>query len=211
MIRIAVLPLILFLWVPAALAQCGPGCPACSGGATETMLAPYTLKGGILVIPAGNKEKAVLNVAGSVLPWLELGAAYAWETEETVWNVKVQALKEQKGSWRPALVFGTGSVETGGSDQSVFAQLFKKINLHEDIAMALSGGYASDVPEFEERLGLVNVTLEFNEKIAPFYSYDGRASHVGLTWHAREWLQVTGYALEMEEAAFSVGVKKNLR
>lgn len=175
------------------------------------MLAPYTLKGGLLFIPDGDDEKAIFNLASSILPWLELGAAYAWEAEEMIWNAKVQVIPESGAPWRPALVLGTGSVRAGGSDQSAYAQLFKKARLHDRLQLALSGGLATDVPDLEDRYQLFNAILELDGKFAPFYSYDGNSSHVGAIWYARDWLQITGYALEMAEPAISMGLVKRLR
>ncbi|MFH1845096.1 MAG: hypothetical protein ABIF77_18055 [bacterium] len=193
-----------------AAAQCGPGCPACSGGASETILDPYMVKGSVLVLPDGEEETAVFNLAGTVLPRLELGVGYARESEQTIWIAKLEAVAERKDSWRPAVILGTGSVETGGSDQSGFLLLFKEVPLDNDFTLGLSGGYAADVPDFAESFGLASLSVIFREKVAPFYNYDGRSSHAGLTWYAAEWLQLTGFALEMETLALSVGIKKTI-
>jgi len=202
--------ILLLVGSSSAWAQCGPGCPACSGGAAETILDPYMVKGSALVIPDGEEETAVFNLAATVLPWLELGVGYARETEETIWIAKLEAVAELKDSWRPAVVLGTGSVETGGSDQSGFLLLFKQVKLDTDFTLGLSGGYAADFPDFEESFGLGSISVNYREMFAPFYSYDGRSSHAGLTWYATDWLQLSGYALEMEALALSVGIKRIL-
>ncbi len=200
----------LALSVSQSLAQCGPGCPACSGGANESMLDPNTIKGSVMFIPGGEEETAILNFFGTVMPWLELGFGYSVDEKKVIWNVKARVVDEQVGTWRPSLVVGTGSVEIGGSDQSGYVQLFKNIDLVPDVVWGLSGGFASDLPDLEEGFWLANVSLTFSETLAPFYSYDGKASHAGLTWYATDWLQLSGTYLEMEDVSITIGVKRTL-
>ncbi len=196
--------------VPFAQAQCGPGCPACSGGANESMLDPSTIKGSIMYIPEGEEETAILNISGTVTSWLELGLGYAMDEEKVIWNAKARIVNEQPGAWRPSLVLGTGSVEIGGSDQSGYLQLFKNIDLTPELVWGVSGGYATDLPDLKEGFWLSTVSLTYQETLAPFYSYDGSSSHVGMTWFANNWLQLSGTYLEMEDLAISVGIKHSL-
>ncbi len=200
----------LALSVSESLAQCGPGCPACSGGINESILDPNTIKGAVMYIPDGEEETAILNFSGTVAPWLELGLGYSLDKEKVIWNAKARLVDEQVGAWGPALVVGTGSVEAGGSDQSGYIQLFKNIDLVPDVVWGLSGGYASDLPDLEVGFWLANVSLTFRDTFTPYYSYDGSASHAGLTWHANDWLQLSGTYLEMEDLAISIGFKQTL-
>jgi len=64
--------------------------------------------------------------------------------------------------WRPALLVATGSVQTGGSDQSGYIQLAKTLELAEGrLGISLAGGYATDLPDLEEDwvLGTFSMTL----------------------------------------------------
>lgn len=45
------------------------------------------------------------------------------------------------------------------------------------------------------------------DRVSPFYTYDGINSHIGLSLFVTEWLTLTGYVLEMEEAALSLSVQ----
>lgn len=194
----------------AALAQCGPGCPACSGGVTDSILDPNTIRGSVMYIPDGEEETVILNFSGTVTQWLELGLGYSVDKEKVIWNAKAQLVKEQAGAWRPSLVLGTGSVEIGGSDQSGYLQLFKNIDTGPDIVWGLSGGFATDLPDLTEGFWLTTASLTYRETLTPFYSYDGSASHIGLTWYAKDWLQVSGTYLEMEDPAITVGITRAL-
>ncbi len=189
------------------MAQCGPGCPACTGGVTDSILDPNTILGSVMNIPDGEEETTILNFSGTVTPWLELGLGYAVDGERVIWNARARLFDEQAESWKPSLVLGTGSVEAGGSDQSGYIQLFKNIDIMPDLVWGLSGGLASDLPDLNDTFWLANISLNYRETIAPFYSYDGSASHVGMTWYARDWLQVSGTYLEMENVAITVGFK----
>lgn len=189
--------------------QCGPGCPVCSGGVAGNLLAPKAIMGSVLSVPNGEDKTTVFSVFGGVLPWLNAGLGYSTHEEEIIWSVRVLALAEGDAPWRPAVVLGTGSVQTGGSDQSAYIQFVKSLELREGLALTLSGGYATDVPDFREDYGLANVSLTLLERIAPFYTYDGRTSHAGVTVYPTEWLQITGYALELKEPALAMGFRWN--
>ena len=209
-VAIVVWSILSVLSTSDAVAQCGPGCPACSGGTNESMLDPYAIKGTFMVIPDGEEETAIFNVSSTVMPWLELGIGYAMDAERAIWNVKVQVLKEQAGPLQPGVVVGTGSVETGGSDQSGFLQLFKNLDLLPGAELGLSAGFASDLPDLDEGFWLANVSVTFRDLYAPFYSYDGSASHAGMVWYVNDWFQLSGILLEMEEPAISFGITRKL-
>ncbi len=118
--------------------------------------------------------------------------------------------KQDPDGWRPAVIVGTGSVQTGGADQSAYIQVSKSIEIvDERLGINLTGGFATDIPDFEEAWGLGTFSMTLFDKVSPFYTYDGINSHVGLSYFATDWLTLTGYYLEMEEAALSVSLKWN--
>ena len=105
---------------PALGQECGPGCPACSGKATGDLLSPGTVLTSGLSIPDGEEETVVAKVGYGVLSWMDVGIGYAVDSEEVIWSARVQPVAQDREGWRPALVVGTGSVQTGGSDQSAY-------------------------------------------------------------------------------------------
>ncbi len=111
--------------------QCGPGCPACSGKSVGDLLPQATILGSSLFIPDGEEETAVFNLRYGLFSWMDAGIGYALDEEETIWSVRVQPIAQDQGGWRPALILGTGSVQTGGSDQSGYIQLAKTLEIVE--------------------------------------------------------------------------------
>lgn len=205
------LSLVLAATEPAWGQECGPGCPACSGKAVGDLLPPATVLGSGLYIPGGEEETAVLNLRYGLFSWIDAGIGYALDTEETIWSVRVQPIVQDQGGWRPALILGTGSVQTGGHDQSGYIQLVKMLEIVEGrLAISLAGGYATDLPDFQDDWGLGTLSMTFFDRVSPFYTYDGINSHIGLSFFATEWLSFTGYALEMEEPALSVNIQWSL-
>jgi len=188
--------------------ECGPGCPVCSGKAVGDLLPPATVRCSGLYIPDGEEETTVLNLRYGVVSWMDAGIGYAVDTEEIIWSVRVQPIAQDLDGWRPAFVLGTGSVQTGGSDQSGYIQIAKTLEIVEgSLGISLAGGYATDLPDWREDWGLGTLTLTLFDRVSPFYTYDGVNSHVGLSFFATDWLTLTGYALEMEEPAVSVGIQ----
>jgi len=49
--------------------------------------------------------------------------------------------------------------------------------------------------------------MTFYDRVSPVYIYDGINSHVGLSLYPVDWLILSGYYLEMEEPAVSVGLQ----
>ena len=191
---------------PAFAQECGPGCPACSGKATGDLLSPGTVLTTGLFIPDGEEETLVTKVGYGVFPWMDVGIGYAVDAEEVIWSARVQPVAQDREGWRPALVVGTGSVQTGGSDQSVYVQVAKSLEIVEGrLGASIAGGYATDLPDLEENWGLASVALTLFDRVSPFYSYDGVNSHAGVAYFATDWLTVSAYALEMEQAALMVG------
>ncbi len=203
--------LLVVLTGPTQAQECGPGCPACSGKATGDLLSPGTVLGSWLSIPDGEEETSVLKFRSGLVSWMDVGVGYAVDSEEPTWSVRVQPIAQELDGWRPALTLGTGSVQTGGSDQSIYLQVSKTREIVEGrLAISLAGGYATDLPGFEEEWGLGTVSLTLFDRVSPFYSYDGVNPHVGLSYFATEWLTLTGFYLEMEEFALSVGLQWDL-
>jgi hypothetical protein len=173
----------------ATAQQCGPGCPVCSGKAVGDLLAPATLFGSVLYIPDGEEETAVFNLRYGLFPWMDAGIGYAVDAEEIIWSVRFAPVTQDVEGWRPALILGTGSVQTGGSDQSAFIILAKTLEIVEGrFGVGLAGGYATDLPDFEEDWGLGTLTLTFFDRVSSFYTYDGINSHLGLAVFATDWL-----------------------
>lgn len=188
--------------------ECGPGCPVCSGKAVGDLLAPATLFGSVLYIPDGEEETSVFNLRYGLFSWMDAGVGYAVDTGELIWSTRVEPIKQDLGGWRPALLLGTGSVQTGGSDQSGYIQTAKTLEIIEGrLGISLAAGYATDLPDSREDWGLGTFTLTLYDRVTPFYTYDGVSSHIGLSFFATDWLTLTGYALEMEEPAVSAGIQ----
>ncbi|MFC2141885.1 hypothetical protein ACFLR7_03010 [Acidobacteriota bacterium] len=162
-----------------------------------------------MAIPNGEDERGVFNFRTGVTSWLDLGLGYAVTSEKLIWSVRLQPLSEDESSWRPAIVFGTGSVQTGGSDQSLFLQVTKAFEFSEEFSARFSLGMASLMPEFEKNYLLAGITLTITENWSPFVSYDGINYHAGLSWIPLDWLFVTGYFVEMRNPAILVGYRMN--
>ena len=188
--------------------QCGPGCPACSGKAVGDLLPQATILGSGLYIPDGEEETAVLNLRYGLFSWMDAGIGYALDAEETIWSVRLQPIAQDQDGWRPALILGTGSVQTGGSDQSGYIQLAKTLEIVEGrLGLSVAGGYATDLPDLREEWGLGTFSMTLFDRVSPFYIYDGINSHIGFSFFPTEWLILSGYVLEMEEPAVSVGLQ----
>jgi len=200
--------LLVFGSTQAVRGQCGPGCPACSGKAVGDLLPRATILGSSLYIPDGEEETAVFNLRYGLFSRMDAGIGYALDAEETLWSLRVEPIAQDQDGWRPAFILGTGSVQTGGSDQSGYIQIAKTLEIVEGrLGVSLAGGYATDVPDLKEDWGLGTFSLTLFDRVSPFYTYDGINSHIGLSLFATEWLTLTGYVLEMEEAAVSLSVQ----
>ncbi|MFQ6092057.1 MAG: hypothetical protein ACE5OR_05150 [bacterium] len=204
---IAILGLMNF----AGAQECGPSCPVCSGSGENSgaLLAPKTLLVTGLYIPTGEDETGVMNLRYGVISWLDVGIGYTVEAEKPIWSARLQPLSESEIGWRPALILGTGSVQTGGSDQSVFAQVTKAWEFGEGYALRLSGGFASLVPDFDKGYGLAGLTLTVTDSLSPFVSYDGRNFHAGLSLIPTKWLTIAGLLVEARDPAISLGYRRS--
>ena len=205
----AITGVVLALAYSAYAQECGPSCPVCSGTGEGggALLAPKTLLATGLYIPDGEEERGVMNLRYGVYKWLDAGAGYAIEAEEFLWSMRLSPFAENEDGWRPGVILGTGSVQTGGSDQAVFAQLTKSREFKEGYAARLSAGIAGLSPDFERVYGIAGVTLTVTERFSPFASYDGENLHYGLAWIPAAWLTIGALMVESEEPAVSVGYR----
>ena len=113
--------------------ECGPNCPACSGAGSSSgsLVENKTMIVSTLSIPDAEEETTVMNFRYGLLSWLDAGVGYAFKTDKVLWNVRTQPIIEKKGSLRPGLIVGSGSVQTGGADQSLYMQMIKTIDINQ--------------------------------------------------------------------------------
>ncbi|UCE42295.1 MAG: hypothetical protein JSV17_04820 [Candidatus Aminicenantes bacterium] len=211
MYRNLIIVIVVILGFAASLpAQvCGPGCPVCSGSGQSTgaLLPPGTFVSTGMAIPGGEEETGVFNLRAGVNSWLDLGLGYTFKSDKFIWSLRLQPISENEESWRPAVIVGTGSVQTGRSDQSAFIQVTKSFEFSEIISARFSIGIASLLPDFDKEYFLAGITLTVTEQWSPFFSYDGINYHVGLSWIPKDWLFVTGIMVEMKNPAILVGFR----
>jgi hypothetical protein len=193
----------------ASAQECGPGCPVCSGSGSSTgaLLPSGTLISTGMFIPEGEDETGVFNLRAGVTPWLDFGFGYTVESKKLIWSVRFQPLAEEGSSWRPGVILGTGSVQTGGNDQSVFIQFTKAIDFSEGFSARFSIGVAGLLPDMDRGYFLASLTMTVTERWSPFVSYDGRNFHLGLSWIPTDTLFITGFLVEMETPAILVGYR----
>ena len=160
-----------------------------------------------MFIPEGEDEIGVLNLRAGVTSWLDLGFGYTVESKKLIWSVRLQLLAEEESSWRPGVILGTGSVQIGGSDQSVFIQLTKALDFSEKFSARFSFGIASLLPDLDQGYFLANLTMTVTERWSPFLSYDGRDFHVGLSWLPNDQLFIAVLLVEMKTPSVLVGYR----
>jgi hypothetical protein len=189
--------------------ECGPSCPVCSGTGegSGALLAPKTLLATGIYIPDAEEEVGVINLRYGLLEWIDIGAGYTVEAKKSIWSIRLSPIAENEDGLRPGIILGTGSVQTGGSDQSAFFQLTKSWEFKEGYAVRLAGGVASLVPDFDKGYGIAGVTLTVTERFSPFVSYDGESYHYGLAWIPTDWLTIGGLMVENEYPAVTVGYR----
>jgi len=211
MFKIIVSLLFIFLFTGITFAQeCGPSCPVCSGPGVNSgvLLSQRSVTISALSIPTADEETTVLNSRFGILSWLDAGIGYAARTEKVIWSVRTQPVLEQKDSWKPGIILGTGSVQTGGSDQSIYAQFIKSLKISDKLDLRLSVGAATLVPDFDETYGQAGITTSFYEKFALFANYDGISYHEGLSWIPSDWISLSFLMVETEFPAFSIVFKR---
>lgn len=214
---IIVAAILLGLAVNSSAQVCGPGCPVCSGSGQSTgaLISPGTLISTAMAIPGGNDETGVLNFRAGITSWLDIGLGYTVKSDKFIWSIRLEPISENEGSWRPAVILGTGSVQTGGSDQSAFIQVTKAFEFSEIFSARFSIGAASLLPDFDKEYFLAGITMTITECWSPFFNYDGINYHVGLSWIPYDWLFVSVLMVEMKNPAIMVGFRwgfdKNVR
>ena len=213
--KMLILSLFFIIILPevAIVQECGPFCPVCSGtgSSTSALVSRGVIIPNMLYIPQGDEETGVISLRSGVTTWLDLGVGYTIKAEKLIWSVRLQPLNEVESSiYRPSIIVGTGSVQTGRSDQSVFIQLSKSWEINELFSFRISSGIASLLPEVDKYYGLAGITLTITEKWSPFVSYDGISFHPGLSWIPKDWLAIGAVLIESKEPAISVGIRYNL-
>lgn len=200
----------VFVFTGSLMAQeCGPGCPVCSGGGTSigALLEPRTIVTNYLYIPGGEEETGVINIRAGASSWMDVGMGYSVDEEKIHWSARIQAVAESESLLRPAVILGTGSVQTGGSDQSLYLQMTKAWEFSEVFSMRISTGAASLLPDLAKLYALGGITFTIADKWSPFISYDGVSNHPGLMWLPFEWLNIGGIYVESKYAAVSASFR----
>jgi hypothetical protein len=190
--------------------ECGPNCPACSGGSSGGIIAKNNLVVSVLGIPASDDEYAVANLRYGVFNWMDVGVGYAFKAKDPIWSVRIKPLAEKEDKWYPGIIIGTGSVRTGGSDQSVYGMLTKTIEFNEKFALQGYVGAASVFKDFENPFFLSGVSAIFLEKFTVFGSYDGLNFHEGIAWTATDHLTLSALLIETRYPSLSVSYRFDL-
>ena len=190
--------------------ECGPNCPACSGGSSGGIIAKNNLVVSVLGIPASDDEYAVANLRYGVFNWMDVGVGYAFKAKNPIWSVRIKPLSENEDKWYPGIIIGTGSVRTGGSDQSVYGMLTKTVEFSEKFALQGYVGAASVFKDFENPFFLSGLSAIFLEKFTVFGSYDGKNFHEGIAWTATDNLTLSGLLIETRYPTLSVSYRFDL-
>lgn len=190
--------------------ECGPSCPVCSGAGSSSgaLLNQNSLLVSGLSIPSADEETMVINSRYGFTSWLDAGIGYAFDTEKFLWNVRTQPILEKENSWQPGLILGSGSVQTGGSDQSLYLQLIKSLKVNENYNLQFSTGTATLLPDFDEAFALAGITAGFQNKYFAFVNYDGKSYHEGFSWVTSSSMTISFLLVESELPAFSIVLSK---
>ena len=190
--------------------ECGPNCPACSGGSSGGIIAKNNLLVSALAMPTSDDEYAVANIRYGVLNWMDAGVGYAFKAKDPIWSLRIQPLAENEDKWYPGVIVGTGSVRTGGNDQSVYGMLTKTVEFNEKFALQGYVGAASVFKDFNQPFFLSGLSAIFFEKFTAFGSYDGKNFHEGLSWTATDNLTLSALMIETRYPALSVSYRFDL-
>jgi hypothetical protein len=195
--------------ITAQAQECGPGCPVCSGSGSSTgaLVPSRTFISTAMFIPNGEEETTVFNLRAGVTKRLDLGIGYTVKSDKLIWSARWQPIVEDESSWRPSIILGTGSVQTGKNDQSIFVQMTKAFEFSEKFSVRFSLGVASLLPELDKRYLLANVTMTVTERWSPFVSYDGLNFHMGLSWLPTDWLFIAGLMVETKYPSILIGFR----
>ena len=187
--------------------ECGPLCPVCSGSSEGALVARQSFIFTSMYIPGSDEEKGLLNLKYGVNSWLDIGLGYSVIEKKLIWNARVQLIKEDEEGWRPGIIAGNGSVQTGGSDQSVYINLSKSFEFTEDFAMRITTGIAGLLPDMNKVYGLFGLTFSFKDKFSIFTSFDGITFHEGVSWVVNDWFSLSALLIESKYPAISAGIK----
>lgn len=190
--------------------ECGPNCPACSGGSSGGIIAKNNLLISALGILKSDDEYAVTNVRYGVFNWMDVGLGYAFKAKDPIWSVRIKPLAEKEDKWYPGIIIGTGSVRTGGSDQSVYGMLTKTVEFSEKFVLQGYVGAASVFKDIENPFFLSGLSAIFLEKFTVFGSYDGLNFHEGIAWTATDNLTLSGLLIETRYPSLSVSYRFDL-
>jgi len=189
---------------------CGPNCPACSGSTDGSLIPVKSLSLQGMYIPNGEEEKGILNLRYGAFDWLDLGVGYTFESQKIIWNARIQALKQNEDTWKPGLIIGTGSIRTGSSDQSIYANLLKTIEFSQNFETSFSGGIATLSSDLGKIYGIGNVSLTFYDKVTAYVNFDGISFHEGIAWSINDWLSAGVMLVESKDFALTAKITKPL-
>ncbi len=199
----------LFIANKSYAQECGPNCPACSGGSSGGLIAKKNLVVSALGMPTSDDEYAVANIRYGVFKWLDVGVGYGFKAKKPIWSLRVQPLAEKEGKWHPSIIIGTGSVRTGGNDQSVYGMLTKTVEFNEKFALQGYVGAASIFKDFNRPFFLTGMSVTI-DKFSLFGSYDGKNFHEGVSWMANDNLTLSALMIETKYPALSVSYRFDL-
>lgn len=191
--------------------ECGPSCPVCSGGSIGKAMGRGNFLMTGIFIPGAEEETGVFKLRYGIFSWLDAGIGYTVSAEKIIWSLRAQVISEDEDGWRPGILIGSGSVQIGGSDQSLYFQLTKSWEFSEGFAVQVTGGMAALFPDMDRLYGLAGLTVTFTEKFSAFVNYDGRNIHPGISWIPIDWLTVSALLIESRDFALSAGIRWNIK
>lgn len=189
---------------------CGPNCPACSGSTDGSLIPVKSLSLQGMYIPNGEEENGILNLRYGAFEWLDLGIGYTFKSEKIIWNARLQPLKQDEDSWKPGIIIGTGSIRTGSSDQSIYANLLKTVGFSENFETSFSAGIATLASDLEKYYVIGNVSLVFFDKVTAYINFDGISFHEGVAWNINDWLSAGLLLVESKDFAITAKITRPL-
>lgn len=189
--------------------ECGPGCPICTGPGnfSHPLIPPATIVIHSVWIPEHAEETAIHSFRAGIVSWMDVGVGYTYPSRKMLWSIRFQAIREDPRGWKPTLLLGTGSVQMGHADQSIYAQVTKSFSIEQVMKLRISLGMATLMPDMNELALLASFVLQVKNRWALLYAYDTRENHLGITWYPYRWLMVSGLLFEMKHPGFSVGLR----
>jgi len=190
--------------------ECGPNCPLCSGSGlnSEALLSKGTIMGSLLVAPGG-EETIIPAVKFALHKRIDLGIGYINKSNIIIWNTRF--LISEESEKYPGIIIGSGSVRTGGSDQSVFITATKNLEDYIDKPFRFSFGTSSVISDLHKIYFIGTVSYLYKEKIFPFLSYDGLNAHLGFSYILKENFNIGLILIEKRYVGISTGIRFNLQ